>query len=81
MKMTKPQQKKLIKSILKKEEITRDEAAYLIKTGLNMTVKLFCEKSGMSFRYLNEALTFIRPFNKELQTHVLKVCNELIKIA
>ena len=77
--MTKAQKNKLVKALLKKNEISRDEANYLIKTGLNMSVKFFCERFGISFRYLDDALLMRRPFNQELQAHVLKICSENFK--
>ena len=77
--MTKPQRTKAIKAILKKDEITRDEAHFLIKTALNMSFKTFCEKFGIGFHFLNDSLMMRRPFSVDLQQQILKIARDNFK--
>ena len=70
---------KIAKDILKKSEITRSEAAYLIKTYLKKTVKQFADENNIQYHFLNDSLIAIRPFSTELQTQILKICRKKIK--
>jgi hypothetical protein len=67
---------KIAKDILKKTEITRSEASYLIKTYLKKSVLDFAKENNISFHYLNESLIAIRPFSAELQTKILKIIRD-----
>ena len=74
-KKQKSERDKLIKALLKKTEITRSEAAYLIKTALLMSVVEFSQEAKIPYRYLNDCLIALRPFSVELQTKIISYCN------
>jgi predicted transcriptional regulator len=74
-KKQKTEREKLIKSILKKTEITRSEANYLIKTALGLTVVEFSKLAGLPYRHLNDSLIALRPFSQELQSKIISYCN------
>ena len=65
---------KIAKDILKKNEITRSEAAYLIKTYLKKSVKEFAAENNIQYHFLNESLIAIRPFILQFQKQIIVIC-------
>lgn len=77
----KPKTEKLriAKKILLEHSITREQAHYLIKTILGMTIPEFATAAKIPYRYLSDGLCFLRPFNQDMQNQIIFYCREKLK--
>lgn len=70
---------KIAEKILLEHTVTRDQANYLIKTVLGMTISEFSKAANIQFRYLSDALLMLRPFNQDLQNQIIFYCREKLR--
>lgn len=68
--ISKASQKKLVIEMLSAAELSRDQAHYLIKTYIGLSLAEFSKIYGVPYHFLHDCLMARRPFALELQEKI-----------